>query len=125
VINDVSKASLTEEHREFLDIIIEEKYFKEVSAAYNFFASYALSLNIELHDDEINKSRKSNVDDADRNKFNDILASIIGLYVNSEQAKKIPVRIMNALVDVGIQKTIDEFWDKNSKELDMFGILEK
>ena len=125
MINDVSKASLTEEHREFLDIIIEEKYFKEVSAAYNFFASYALSLNIELHDDEINKSRKSNVDDADRNKFNDILASIIGLYVNSEQAKKIPVRIMNALVDVGIQKTIDEFWDKNSKELDMFGILEK
>ena len=121
--DDVTKASLREKHREFVDIIINEKYFKEVGAAYNFFASYALSLNIEASDDEINKPRKSNVDDADRKKFNNVLYSIKGLYKNSKLANEIPVRIMNALADIGIQKAIDNYWDKDSKELNMVDIL--
>ena len=123
--DDVTKASLREEHREFVDIIINEKYFKEVGAAYNFFVSYALSLNIEASDDEINKPRKSNVDDADRKKFNNVLYSIKGLYKNSKQANETPVRIMNALADIGIQKVIDNYWDKDSKELNMIDILKK
>lgn len=123
--DDVTKASISDEHREFLDIIINEKYFKEVAAAYNFFVSYALSQNIEICDDEINKPRKSNIDDADRKKFIDIIDLIKGLYINSEQANKIPVRIMNALADFGIQKAMDDYWKEDSKELDMVRLLRR
>ena len=61
----------------------------------------------------------------DRKKFNNILYSIKGLYKNSKQANEIPVRVMNALADIGIQKAIDNYWDKDSKELNMIDILKK
>ena len=123
VKGDVTKASLRAEHKEFIDLIIKEGYFKETAAAYNFFVSYALNQEIKATDKDLERSRESNVDDADREKFVDPLVSIKGLYIDDSLRNDIPVRIMNALADIGIQIAIDKFWSKDSKELDMEGLL--
>jgi ribosome maturation protein Sdo1 len=120
---DLTKASITYEHKEFIDQIIDEGYFKETASAYNFFVSYALSLEIKITDNELEKRRESNVDDADREKFQDIISAIKGLYIEERIRNLIPVRIMNALADTGIQIAINKFWNKNSKELNMEGLL--
>ena len=69
-------------------------------------------------------NRTVNIFDARVDIYIELQDIVKGLYLDKTIRTKIPIRIMNALADIGIQRAIDEYWDNNSKELNMDQLLQ-
>ena len=122
--DDLSKASFKPEHKDFVDILVEQGYFRDNIVCYKFFVSYGLSLEYELSEEQLLYNRTVNIFDARVDIYLEIQDVVKGLYIDKSISTKIPIRIMNALADIGIQKAMDEHWNKNSKELHIDQLLQ-
>jgi len=121
--DDLSKASFKPEHRDFIDTLVEEGYFKDKIVSYKFFVSYGLSLGYRASEEELLFNRSVDIFDARVDIYLEMQDIVKGLYSDKSIGDKFPIRVMNAIADIAIQKTINEFWDKSTKELNMNKLL--
>ena len=116
---------MTPDNKLFLDKVVEQDYFKDNISAFRFFVTYGLSEDLIPSDNDLSLNRTEDLFDARVEKYLDLRDIIQGIFSDEKIANLTPVRVMNALAHLGIEKIIKEFWNDDSKTLDMENLFLK